>query len=373
MVPVDASNESGALTLRQRADDLHERARLGGVFYLFSWLLTATFGAGWNHYPLASTLLALAFLALMLARVLVRRRYLAQPQWAAASMRWQWLVLVATAALWSACACWALLDVAFAGARNVVLVASVSLAMAFAQIFAVNPRLSLLGTCTVYLPMAAVVSFSDHDFGLAMVLLLTGVYLVAVIGRSHREYEGKLELDAQLREQRDRFATQSRTDALTGIANRGHFQAGLDAAVADARAGGDPVALLIADLDHFKSVNDRHGHAAGDRVLREVAALLRENFVGEDVLVARLGGEEFAVLVAAPNIEGVALLAETFRARLARKRIELDDGTRLEITVSLGLARFSHELHAAGDALYAEADAALYRAKAAGRNRLEAA
>jgi diguanylate cyclase (GGDEF)-like protein len=366
--------DPAVLTLRQRAGDLHERARLGGVFYLFSWLLVTGFGAGWNSYPVASALLALSFATLMLLRVQVRRRFLADPAWAAPSMRWQWTILVATAGLWSACACWALLDPVFAAARMIALIASVSLAMAFAQIFAVNPRLSLLGTCTVYLPMATVVALVERDIGLAMVLLLTGVYLVAVIGRSHREYEGRLLLDEELRVQRDRFFSLSRTDALTGLSNRGHFQEQLDALVAAALAGsGAQVALLIADLDHFKSVNDRHGHVAGDLVLREVASLLRESFIAPGTVVARLGGEEFGVLAAPANPEEFALLAETFRARLARKRIELAGGTRLEITASLGLARFSAAEHAGGDALYAAADAALYRAKAAGRNRLEAA
>src|SRR5688572_24870209 len=110
MEPADASLEPGLLTLRQRAGDLHERARLGGVFYLLSWLLTAGFGGGWVRYPVLSLLLTLAFAGLMLTRVLIRRRYEAQPGLAASSMRWQWLVLLATAALWSLCACWALLD-----------------------------------------------------------------------------------------------------------------------------------------------------------------------------------------------------------------------------------------------------------------------
>ena len=373
MLPSEAKLDPATLTLRQRAEDLHERARLGGIFYVFSWLLVAGLGDGWHSYPLTSALFLIALLALMAVRVVIRRRYLRQPALAAASIRWQWAVLLLTAAVWGGASCWALLDPAFAAARTVALIATVSLAMAFAQVFAVNPRLSLIGTMTVYTPMFAVVLFGDHQLGLALVLALNGAYLVAVIGRSHSEYVGKLALDEELRDQRDRFAEQSRIDALTGIANRRHFQARLDAGVAEARDGGESLALLIADLDHFKAVNDRFGHAAGDQVLREVATLLRETFIGDRVLVARLGGEEFAVLVSGDAVESLALLAETFRVRLGRSRIELDNGMRFGITVSLGLARFAPELHAGGDSLYTAADEALYRAKAAGRNRLEAA
>lgn len=361
----DAPNT--AATLLQRAEDLHERALLGGVFYLLSWLIVAWIGDVWERSPRTAGLLCLAFLALWMLRLVVRAWFRREPiSRAGPSLRRQWAILLTTGGLWGWIAAWSLIEPALNRANAVTLLSTVSLAMAFAQVFSVNPRLSLIGTCLVFLPMVTVVLLQQRAPGVAMVLLLTLVYLFAVISRSHREYEGKLALDQQLREQRDRFAAQSRTDALTGVANRGHFQQGLAAGV-DAAV---PLALLIADLDHFKSINDRYGHTAGDQCLRQVASMMRECFPG-DALVARLGGEEFGVLL--PDHEAVERTAELFREQVSRLRIGTGDGEHFALTVSLGLARYEPGVHADGDALYAAADAALYRAKQGGRNRLELA
>jgi diguanylate cyclase (GGDEF)-like protein len=360
-------------TLQQRAGDLHERAMLGGVFYLLSWLLVSGFGNGWTHYPKSSGVLAVVFLVLLVLRVLIRRAAQRRPHAARWGIHRQWGVLLLTSALWGVVACWALLDPVFGSARTLTIIATVSLATAFAQVFAVNARLAMLGTGMLYLPMLATVLWRGDQAGVALVLILNLVYLVAVIGRSHREYKARLDLDEALRLQRDRFAQQSRTDALTGLANRGHFQEQLNARLHHAIAASTPLALLIIDLDHFKSINDRFGHLAGDQCLRDVAALLRESFGGSDTLIARLGGEEFGVLAHGADCASIGLLAETFRARLSRLRIELADGTRFGLTASLGLTHFVDGAHGAGDALYAAADQALYRAKQGGRNRLEAA
>src|SRR5688572_21031180 len=303
-------------TLRQRAGDLHERSRLGGIFYVMSWLLVAGFGEGWTRHPVASALLTVAFLGLMLLRGRVRRGFLRDPRRAEESMRDQWAVLLATGLLWGLVSGWALVeDATFADARTLTLIATSSLAMAFAQIFAVDRRLALLGTATVYLPMLLAV-WLQGDRGVGMVLFLNGLYLVAVIGRSHREYEGKLALDAELRVERDRLALQSRTDGLTGLTNRGHFQYVLTDSVIEAASTGMPLALLIADLDYFKSVNDRYGHAAGDRVLRTAAERLAAAFP-EASATSRIGGEEFAAIVTGGLVADVAARAEALRVELA--------------------------------------------------------
>ncbi|HEU5085300.1 MAG TPA: sensor domain-containing diguanylate cyclase [Acidimicrobiales bacterium] len=150
------------------------------------------------------------------------------------------------------------------------------------------------------------------------------------------------------------------SDPLTGLPNRRMFDATLDREVARSRRNGTPLALAVADVDHFKAVNDQHGHQVGDEVLRELAGALRRAVRQEDV-VARYGGEEFVVLLPDAD-EGAALLvAERLRAAAGEVR-------RLPTSISVGVAVL--DPGAGGAGLVARADTALYRAKAAGRDRV---
>ncbi len=156
------------------------------------------------------------------------------------------------------------------------------------------------------------------------------------------------------------------TDALTGLPNRGAFMAHAIQRLAEAEQRGEPCVMAILDLDHFKQINDTHGHQAGDHVLQETALLLRSNLRQNDLL-ARLGGEEFALLLAADQGTAAALL-ERLRAQMELNRCRFE-GRLLGATVSIGAAgslHFGYHL----DHLTATADAALYQAKAKGRNGL---
>lgn len=198
------------------------------------------------------------------------------------------------------------------------------------------------------------------------------LYVSLALGRSHAEYLQRLDLEDKLREQRDLFEQQSRRDGLTGLANRRRFSAVLVDWTASARASGLPLALLILDLDHFKSVNDRHGHSVGDACLREFATQLQQAFPGRNELVARLGGEEFGVLLRDCSLDDAARRADGFRQSFAERALALDEDT-LQITVSIGVAAFDPVHDAAGDRLFQAADTALYRAKDAGRNAVQVA
>lgn len=159
------------------------------------------------------------------------------------------------------------------------------------------------------------------------------------------------------------------TDHLTGLLNRGAF---LEAAVKlQARQGarGDPVTLLMFDLDHFKSVNDRFGHGMGDSVLRVFAEVATKSIRSTDI-IGRLGGEEFAAIVPEP-MEGAVLIAERLRAAFEAAGVAVD-GHALGATVSIGLAT-SYQPVPNIDALILRADAALYSAKHGGRNRFRCA
>jgi diguanylate cyclase (GGDEF)-like protein len=137
-------------------------------------------------------------------------------------------------------------------------------------------------------------------------------------------------------------------------------------------AEGQSVAVLMLDIDHFKQVNDRHGHAAGDGVLSAFADLASSALRPED-LVGRLGGEEFAAVLPRTSLGDACQVAERLRARVAEEKFETPRGRLLEVTVSVGLVYLPDATGVSIETLLARADEALYRAKALGRNRVDVA
>jgi diguanylate cyclase (GGDEF)-like protein len=155
------------------------------------------------------------------------------------------------------------------------------------------------------------------------------------------------------------------TDELTQLANRRHFDEALRTEVVRAERFGDPVAVIVADLDNFKEVNDRFGHDVGDLVLQAFAGVIRENVRDVD-LPARYGGEEFTVLLPGTDAEGGRQLAERLRTALEELAVAAGEGASVSVTSSFGVAGFPEEASAAS--LLRAGDRALYRAKAAGKN-----
>ena len=157
------------------------------------------------------------------------------------------------------------------------------------------------------------------------------------------------------------------TDFLTGLANRREFMARLDDELARLRRLGGSAAVLMLDIDHFKRVNDHHGHAAGDAVLRHTAALMRASQRKIDSL-GRMGGEEFALLLPGADAAAAAIYAERLRASVEATPLDID-GARVAITVSIGIASMV-ATDGDADAALIRADKALYAAKQGGRNRV---
>jgi two-component system cell cycle response regulator len=156
-------------------------------------------------------------------------------------------------------------------------------------------------------------------------------------------------------------------DALTGLANRGAIMRELKARFQLAQRYGRPMSLVLVDLDYFKGINDAHGHAAGDAVLRAFAEVATGQLREPD-LAGRIGGEEFLILLPETDREGGVVVAERLRQAVEAARVDIA-GTRLSFTCSLGVSEISKEDREPGEAL-ARADAALYHAKEDGRNRL---
>jgi diguanylate cyclase (GGDEF)-like protein len=159
-------------------------------------------------------------------------------------------------------------------------------------------------------------------------------------------------------------------ERLTQLANRRRFTETLAVEVRRAERFGDPLALVLADLDDFKQINDRYGHQAGDEVLRRFADVLRENVRDFDLPV-RYGGEEFAVLLPEADLAGGEQLARRLQTALLRLRLPEIGRDRPPVTASFGVAAFPQARSA--EEILSAADGALYRAKAAGKNRVACA
>jgi two-component system cell cycle response regulator len=159
------------------------------------------------------------------------------------------------------------------------------------------------------------------------------------------------------------------TDALTGLHNRRYMGGQLQALMGRAGHGGDPVAVLVMDIDHFKLVNDGFGHDSGDEVLREFAVRLATNVRAID-LPCRLGGEEFVVVMPGASLEDAVQVADRIRRDVGGQPFPIMGGTEaLTITVSVGVAA-SAGADDTPDALLKRADEGVYEAKARGRNQV---
>jgi len=160
----------------------------------------------------------------------------------------------------------------------------------------------------------------------------------------------------------------ARHDGLTGLLNRRAMQETIEQQLTRSRRAGDTFAVVMLDIDHFKAINDHHGHAAGDQALQHTAALL-QTCVREVDRVGRFGGEEFVVLLPGFDLSQAAETAEVLRARLVSQRMEREGGP-LSMSASFGVAEWSGP-HEEPSRLLMRADQALYQAKRAGRNRVQ--
>jgi two-component system, cell cycle response regulator len=234
---------------------------------------------------------------------------------------------------------------------------------------------ALKGDPEAYRSAVVLLERPDLDLDTAVAALRRGVqdFLVEPIGDA--ELVARVEAAGRTKVLQEEFVVQSARleamlfeDPLTGLSNRRFILTQLAGAISAARRHTRPLTIAIIDIDHFKAVNDEHGHAAGDRVLAAVASVLREHLRAEDQL-GRLGGEEFLALVPDADARVAAAAVEKLRAEVAGLAVE-HDGAELGVTISIGWAAWEGE---SAEELMRRADEALYEAKRSGRDRVEGA
>lgn len=229
----------------------------------------------------------------------------------------------------------------------------------------------LVGYCWLLVSKSGI-DVTPHVFGLwsrqemlllsTMAVLLAGLFhsIVIVYPQFRQTEEAQMKANLLV----DDFKSQAMRDPLTGIQNRRYFDNALDAYIKEFSTHRAMFGLLILDLDHFKLINDTHGHDAGDLVLKEVAICLNQISREHDI-VARIGGEEFAAIIPVANQAELVAAAERYRRTIGELKIDYGDEP-IEITVSVGVAT-NQEGKAVAD-LFKLADEHLYLAKRNGRN-----
>ena len=257
-------------------------------------------------------------------------------------------------------------EAAFFVLIGVVLAAGAANLLAYVEILSVQENVDP--------SVSRAIAHLGHYLSASLVLLLTalffGIFSIYPQIRKQVREEGKLRaMTHSLSARSETLEQAALTDALTGMQNRRYFDEALSEYLEEFGRIGKPVGLMIFDLDHFKQVNDTHGHDVGDEVLRAVANCLKDMTRYHDV-VARLGGEEFAVVAPNMSFDMLTRLAERIRAAIAAISITVADNVRLRVTSSVGLAVWNGRESA--EDLFRRADQQLYQAKRLGRNRVSA-
>lgn len=209
--------------------------------------------------------------------------------------------------------------------------------------------------------------FSDLR-GLAVILLLHWFWCTRSALKLANEYKAQINIEHALLLSRSEVQALARTDVLTGLANRREYIAMLNWACNSAQRNHTALSLAVIDLDHFKAVNDRYGHAAGDACLKHVAGMLRHHFRRAGDFVARIGGEEFVAVLPSTTVDVAHRICEEFRLALLASST-LHEGQSIPITASIGVGEVAVSKAVSLDDNFARIDAATYQAKAGGRNQ----
>lgn len=218
-------------------------------------------------------------------------------------------------------------------------------------------------------PFILLTSVDDHDRKADLLELGAADYVVKpfhereLVARVRVHLRLRL-LQEELREANEKLHELSTTDGLTGLRNRRHFDEALEREIARAHRYGTPLSLILADIDHFKAVNDTLGHAGGDEVLRAFARVMRAGLRTNDI-AARYGGEEVALIMPHTDLPGATTVAERLRATFASEVVVVGEREHRS-TASFGVAT----MNADSSKLVERADRALYRSKAEGRDRV---
>ncbi len=230
-----------------------------------------------------------------------------------------------------------------------------------------NLVLALLYPQVLLIPGIVSTFYLEPNTANGWIMVMYLVYLSVLAVLTNKEYMRTFSIEEQLERQKKELETLSRTDALTGIFNRGYFNTIYEMQWDSGVRNNTGITLMMLDVDHFKSVNDKYGHPSGDECLICVAKVLMDSLKRKTDIACRFGGEEFAVLLGRTPVHEAEVIAETIRAKIEKMWIIYGE-FKFQVTISVGIASTLPKIGVQPESLLEQADQALYSAKKGGRN-----
>lgn len=356
--------------IHRTAQEFYQRSRWGAFFNAISYSLIGLTA----HYDRISVWLLV--LPVFIFIVCGCWRYRHQPPAAAASQqdyqRWiwhHWQLIHLGLILWGAIVAAIIWRETAPGIVTMLaVICTIAHATAVSHAFAMHPAHARFSIIVVVVPVAAVLFLSSFNLmPIVIALLIYFFYLMGSLSGSAKIFNQQISLEIEIINQRAEIARLSLTDALTGLPNRRSYEVIWSQLWQNAVRRDASLALLIFDLDHFKQVNDTFGHLVGDACLHHFARLLVQTFSRKSDYVARIGGEEFVVILPDTPLAVAQVRAEALRQTLATTPCRHEEA-QIAMTVSIGVSVVDVNVDTDPDVTFVRVDHACYEAKHAGRN-----
>lgn len=357
---------------RQSLIDLAHRMRNGLLLYPALWLALMLGDGYMAHHPVFTWLNAAVLSLAMAGRLAYHARIQQQVDEGLLRTRAIYRTLsLAQNLYWGVLCAWIQLAPDAPELRWLVLLCTVGITAGGTVIVSIDDVLPRLYPVVMLGPTLVVALWQGGSTGwvIAVLTVVMFLYSLGVSRMVGRDYWERLHTQALLEQRAHELELLSRTDALTQVPNRLMFEERLALAWRDARRRNEPVAVAMVDLDHFKRINDTHGHPFGDRCLRAAAVALTEAARRPADLVARFGGEEFVVLMPNTDAEGAQQVAQRMLDAIVATVVR-DGSLSVPLSCSVGVAVARPQAGDRPEATLQQADAALYVAKEQGRGRV---
>ena len=372
LVAINTTNSIKQEFTRRSDLDFNKRATPGIMFYPFAWVVLFLALDLHLKEPVFCWLMALQFFLVSCARYALSR--VSQESYQKRPKLWRIAYIGALythAVLWSFLCFIANHDPAFQSMQATVNILTAGLASASASSLSCKYRVAQLYLCIMLVPTNVFLIVGGSAWPLAVIVLFFLVYLMFVCRRSYQEYLRNFNIEWSLQEKQEELKTFSQTDFLTKTYNRVFFNERIAQQWFLAQRNRHDIALLMIDLDHFKAINDQHGHLFGDECLIHAANVIREIVKRKSDIVVRFGGEEFVVVLPQTSIHAATAIAEHIREAMCAEPFEVGS-TKTQLTASIGVCAICPD-NSDYKVLLHQADKALYKAKSNGRNRVEIA